>query len=74
MRGDWLSGRSGLTSARSIDRGERNELSIGKRGRVGLVSRIVPYVWSSDVIETWRGVGSGEGQEADSGSGAGSRP
>ena len=54
-RGDWFSGWSGLPSARSIGRDERNELSIGKRGRVGLVSRIVPYVWSGDVIETWRG-------------------
>ena len=69
MRGDWLSSWSGLTSARSIGRDERNELSIGKRGRVGLVSRIVPYVWSSDVIETWRGVGSREDQEANSGRG-----
>ena len=56
MRGDWLSSWSGLTSARSIGRDERNELSIGKRGRVGLVSRIIPYAWSSDVIETWRGL------------------
>ena len=43
MGGDWLSGWSGLTSAWSIGRGERNESSIGKRGRVDLVGRIVPY-------------------------------
>ena len=40
MRGDWLSSWSGLTGVRSIGRGERDELSIRKRGRVG---RIVPY-------------------------------
>ena len=43
MRGDWFSGWSGLTSARSIGRGERNELSIRKRGQVGMVGIIVPY-------------------------------
>lgn len=43
MRADWLSGRSGLTCVKSIDRGGRNELSFWKRERVGLVGGNVPY-------------------------------
>ena len=52
MRGDWLSGWSGLTGVRSIGRGGR---SIRKRGGLVLSGRVVPYGWRSDVIETWRG-------------------
>ena len=55
MRGDWLSGWSSLTGVRSIGRGERNELSIWKRGWVGLVGRTVPYRWSGDIIIERRG-------------------
>ena len=43
MRGDQLGSWRGLTGVRSIGRRERDELSIRKRVRVGLVSIIVPY-------------------------------
>ena len=55
MREDWLSGRSSLTCVRSIGRGGRNELSIWKRGLVGLVGRIVPCRWGGDVIVEGKG-------------------
>ena len=55
MRGDWLSGCSGLTGVRSIGHNGRNELSIWKRGWVGLVGIIVPCRSSGDIIIERRG-------------------
>jgi hypothetical protein len=54
MRGDWLGGWSSLTGVMSIGCG-KNEVSIRKQGRVGLVGRIAPSEWGGEVIERWRG-------------------